>query len=162
MAWVLDEIRTEHLLLRGINETDVKYIVRWRSNPDVYKYFKSAHQITVEEHLDWFSNVYLKDKNRYDWICFEKESGHRIGVFGLYRDGEAAEVNYLLASEAQRKGYATEAIQKLIRYASEVWNCKRVIAEIHEENARSISLVERIGFKLKSKKSLFLIYEIEV
>ncbi len=161
MAQGLDAIETERLLLRGIDETDAELIVKWRSVPNVYQYFKSPHQITLEEHLNWYRNRYLRNANRFDWICIEKESVNRIGIFGLYKE-EKIEVNYLLAPEEQHKGYATEAIRGLIDYASKKWNSKQVVAEIHQSNKPSIALVEKLGFEVISQDNPFVVYGIEV
>lgn len=162
MARGLDTIETARLLLRGINESDAKLIVQWRSVPEVYQFFKSSHKITLEEHFYWYHNSYLENTNRFDWICIEKESGNRIGVFGLYKEEKKVEVNYLLAPEGQHKGYAAEAIMSLIDYASKMWNSELVVAEIHQDNKPSIALVEKLGFKIVSQSSPFIIYGIEV
>lgn len=162
MARNLEQIQTERLILRGINETDAADIVEWRSDPNVYKYFKSPHQITLEEHLNWYWNRYLANENRFDWICVEKKSGNHIGVFGLYRKIETVEINYLLAVEGQHKGYAIEAIRSLIGYAKKKWNCKQVVAEIHKNNLASIAVVKRLEFKEVSLNGSFIIYRKEV
>ena len=117
MASEIDIITTQRLYLRGIDEEDAAWIVKWRSDPEVYRFFKSPHRITLEEHLQWFNNNYKHNSSRYDWMCIEKDSGTRAGVFGLVRESECAEINYILAPEAQHKGYATEAIGALIKYA---------------------------------------------
>ena len=162
MASNLDEIKTERLSFRGIHESDADAIVKWRSDPDVYQYFKSPHQITTEEHLTWYHNSYLSNQNRFDWICIEKASNAKIGVFGLAREGNLAEVNYLLALEAQHKGYASEGIMALVRYASDKWNTKMVVAEIHQENLPSINVVKKLGFHIVKCNGEFVIYGIEV
>lgn len=161
MAQKLEVIETERLLLRGINETDADLIVKWRSDPKVYRFFKLPHQITMDEHLNWYRNIYLLNESRYDWMCIEKKSNNRIGVFGLYVEQEQAEINYLLASDAQHKGYASEAIQFLITYALESLKCKSVIAEIHEDNKPSINLVKKLNFSLISREGDFVVYRIE-
>lgn len=161
MAQNIEIIETERLLLRGIDVADAEQIVNWRSKPDVYMYFKSPHQITLDEHLNWYSTSYLSNANRFDWMCVEREKKDRIGVFGLYKDQESAEVNYLLDPRAQHKGYATEAIRALIEYAFEKWGSKRILAEIHKENKASIELVKRLGFRVVSQDNIFVVYGLE-
>lgn len=128
----------------------------------VFRFFKTPHKITIEEHLSWYEDSYLHNDKRMDWICREKETKNRIGVFGLSIDGDRAEVNYLLAKESQGKGYATEAVTGLMEYASKELGCQKVTAEIHEENELSILLVERLGFKLTTTKKPFLDFEKEL
>ena len=163
MAAHLDTIETSRLLLRGIDETDADAIVKWRSVPEVYQYFKSPHQITKEEHLNWYHKRYLFNDRRFDWMCLEKDSNERIGVFGLSKESDdVAEVNYLLAPEAQHKGFAKEAVEELVRYAAIQWGTSKVIAEIHDNNSPSIQLAQRLGFHAESKEGPFTIYAIEV
>lgn len=157
---IINTIETERLLLRGITEDDAAEIVEWRTDPAVYKYFKNPHKITIEEHLKWYYESYLFDDTRFDWLCTEKDTGEKIGVFGLIRKGNIAEVNYLLSPSAQHKGYAAEGIQRLIQFSVEVWDIHQIIAEIHKDNKASIALVERLGFSRKSDGE-FVVYLIE-
>lgn len=158
MVKSFDSITTERLFLRGIDETDAELIVKWRSDPAVYRYFKYMHQITLVEHNEWYLNKYMNDKNRYDWMCCEKETKRKVGVFGLIRSKDIAEVNYLLAPEAQHRGYAGEAIQSLVIYARQNWNINKVIAEIKDDNLPSISLIKKLGFVKSQANNGFSIY----
>lgn len=162
MAIKVDIIETKRLVLRGINEVDAEFIVKWRSDPDVYKFFKFPHKIDMEEHLAWYNTKYLSDENRFDWICIEKESKNRIGVFGLRKDNDRVEISYLLSTESQHKGYASEVLKSLLEYVSGSLNVKQVIAEIHDKNKASIALVKKLGFKELSHEGPFVIYGIEV
>ena len=162
MAKEVEILQTERLILRGIREDDASEIVKWRSDPEVYCFFKNPQKITIESHLNWFRTNYVQDESRYDWICLEKETGKKVGVFGLVLSNEKAEVNYLLASEAQHKGYAREAIGSLITYSHNLFDAKKVFAEIHKDNFPSIALVEKLGFVLTEAEENFLIYSKEV
>ena len=93
-----------------------------------------------------------------DWICIDTATGDRIGVFGLVRDETKTEINYLLAPKAQHKGYASEAVKALIKYAVSQWNTSQIIAEIHQDNFASIALAERLGFTVLSKTENFVCY----
>ena len=161
MSKKTDLIKTERLVFRGIVESDANEIVSWRSKQEVYKYFKSPHMLTFEEHLNWYRNNYLTDENRYDWMCIEKNSGNKIGVFGLLKKDDVAEVNYLLIPEAQHKGYASEGLEALIQYAVDKWDVNSIIAEIHKENVESIALIKKLGFGLRTNYGNFVTYGIE-
>ena len=149
-------------MLREIQMEDAEIIVKWRSNPEVYRYFKNPHQITLNEHLNWFLHTYPHNRNRIDWMCIEKKSGNKIGIFGLLKEEENTEVNYILAPEAQHQGYAKESIYALIVFARKEWSARYITAEIHEENIPSIQLVEKLGFYLQKKTGHFVVYELEV
>lgn len=164
MAKKIPCIKTERLVLRNITVEDAYEIVRWRSDSEVYKYFLSPHIITLEEHLNWFNKIYLFNENRYDWMAVDSAK-NLIGVFGISRDNkksENAEINYILAPEYRGYGYAGEAVKALLDYARDDWNCKSVMAEIHEDNKESIKFASKLGMILSSKKEHFLVYKIHL
>jgi ribosomal-protein-alanine N-acetyltransferase len=155
-------LKTARLTMRGIAEEDTNAIVVMRSNPDVYRFFVSPHQITEEEHLNWYRNSYLFNKNRIDWIAFDT-TNNLIGVFGVKRENEnslEAEISYILAPEQYGKGFAAEAINRLMQFCKEEWNCTSVIAEIHNDNMDSIRFAERLGFV--EEKPKFIIFRKEI
>ena len=68
MAAFVDEFDSERVHFMGINETDAPEIVEWRSDSGVYRFFRAAHRITLDEHLSWYRNNYLTNESRYDWM----------------------------------------------------------------------------------------------
>lgn len=139
-------MESERLRYREICENDAEVIVKWRSDIDAYKFFLSPHKITMEEHLNWYRNSYLKNENRKDYIAILKKSNLPVGVFGIVFLQDTVEVNYLLSREFRGNGYAYESVSYLLQYAKSIWKCERAIAEIHKDNASSLKLVEKLGF----------------
>ena len=162
MAVKIDELKTLRLFLRGIDATDTEKIVEWRSIPHVYQYFKFPHRITIDEHLKWFNNSYKNNPCRFDWMCLELSTGQKIGVFGLIKEENTAEINYILAPKAQHKGYAKEAIKRLISYAEKEWLVDSIKAEIHKDNTPSIALIEKLGFIRTASDGDFVLYQLEL
>lgn len=164
MAKEIPNINTNRLLLRNICEEDAEDIVKWRSDPRIYKYFISPHKITVQEHLNWYNNIYLNDSNRYDWMAVDY-SGNNVGIFGIKRKNmneDVAEISYILAPEKRGYGYAKEALVAIQNFLIEKWKCKFVIAEIHKNNIDSIKFAQKLGMKLISDKGKFVVYKNEL
>lgn len=159
---IAPELRSERLRLRDITETDTCLIVQWRSNPDVYKYFIAPHRLTEEEHLHWFKSRYIEDRNRFDWIALDDEN-QAVGIFGVKRENdlaEEAEVSYILDPNYYGRGYAAEAVKRLIVFCKTEWCCKTVIAEIHKDNEKSIRFAKKLGFVEYSRNGSFIFYRI--
>lgn len=157
-----NEISTQRLILRELSEEDTERIVLWRSNPDVYKYFRSPHELTMEEHTKWYKTNYLLDDTQIQFVAFEKTFMKAVGVFGIRKCTDLqndVEVSYLLDENAQGKGYSQEAVLGMIEFAKERWNTTRVIAEIHKDNQASIKMIERLGFRLIELRESFWVYE---
>lgn len=161
---VAPELQSERLIYRDITEEDAKLIVKWRSNPEVYRYFSTPHEITLQEHLNWFRSSYVCNENRFDWIAHNNQK-QPIGIFGLRRnDRESveAEVSYILNPDFYGKGYAAEAVRRLLVFCSEEWRCKKVTAEIHNNNQKSIVFAEKLGFSKEKENENFSIYSFEL
>jgi RimJ/RimL family protein N-acetyltransferase len=82
------------------------------------------------------------------WLNFavlRADDGAVIGRLEATIFGEWAEIAYLVGPRYERRGYGREATRWLVecltaRGVGEVWAC------IHPDNARSIALVEDLGF----------------
>ena len=154
----MNDMHSDRLSYREINAEDAAQIVKWRSDPEVYKYFTRPCKITVEEHSNWFLNSYSSDPNRLDFMALDSGLS-KVGVFGIRRESESsdeAEVSYILAPEFYGRGFATEGVKWIMGYCKEHWGISNVIAEIHKENIRSINLAESVGFKESENRGLFI------
>jgi RimJ/RimL family protein N-acetyltransferase len=90
------------------------------------------------------------------WAVEEKVSGRYIGELGfadykratrLSLDG-MPEIGWALASWAQGKGYATEALKAAIAWADEQLKSRRTACIIHRENQRSFRVAEKLGYDM--------------
>ena len=74
-------LQTQNLILQEISESDAGWIVAWRSDPQVYKYFLKPHPITLREHRHWYYSSYQEDEQRIDMIAMEKGTKWPVGLF---------------------------------------------------------------------------------
>lgn len=161
------DLETERLILTDMTEEDAQNVVRWRSDPEVYRYFLNPHEITVEEHLGWFRNSYAKNADRIDWVVRVKSTGEPVGVFGikiLEKQTECAkqktvELSYLLDQAAQHRGFAAEALCGMMDFAKREWGCEVAVAEIHKENDSSVRLVKRLDFVREEDSGDFTLWK---
>lgn len=157
------DIKTERLFLREIIAEDTSKIVGWRSNPEIYRFFLNPHKLTMEEHISWFYNEYIKNQNRVEWICYM--GSLPIGVFGVKRKNnksQEAEVSYLVDTKVRQNGYAREAVEGILEWAVDRWGITCVSAEIHKLNRASRVFIEKLGFEKMEKEGDFLTYRKEL
>ena len=62
-------------------------------------------------------------------------------------DGRQAEVGFTLSRDHQGKGYASEAVSRLLDYAFGDLGLHRVFAITDQENDSSFALLERLGMR---------------
>ena len=87
-----------------------------------------------------------------EWFQFAielKETGALVGDSALKveEDGRQAEVGFTLSREHQGKGYASEAVSRLLDYVFGQLDLHRVYAITDQENAPSVALLERLGMR---------------
>ena len=157
-----NQIDTERLHLREITEQDAFQIVQWRKNPMVYKFFRSPHELSYDEHMKWYKEIYMEDDAQIHFISEEKTKKKSIGVFSVRKTDASVpcvEVSYLLDEAAQGHGYAPEAVLGMLMFAQEKWGVEKAIAEIHKDNVASQKMIQRIKFKESKRDGNFIIYE---
>lgn len=153
-------LKTKRLILQGITSEDADRIVRWRSDRSVYRYFQAPHKLSKEEHMAWYENKYVTDDDRFQWVGIRKDTGEKIGVFGVKRDRiirQEAEISYLLDKQSRRFGFAGEAVQRIMEWCMD-HGMTSLKAMVHEENEDSIRFIERMGFCKNGQSGCFILY----
>ena len=160
------DFESDRLLFREICAADAKQIVKWRSTPAIYRYFRNPKPLTLENHLAWFANTYQNDPTRIEFLIIEKESMLPIGMVGMsnWNEGTSSgEVGYTIGeASGQGKGYASEAVSSIIHEFSRK-GLSVCVATIHQDNAASRKVVEKNGFSLvETLDDGFLMYQKEL
>lgn len=150
-------IKTAHLFLRQIDETDAESIVSLRSEEEVYKFFFNPVKLTVFDHQFWYWNHYIHDTSRIDWVAVDDNSGAFIGVYGLKRiDVDIAEISYITKRDQQGNGYAKEAVEAVVSWCVDHWKISEFVAAIHKENKDSICFAEALGLERAGSEGCFI------
>ncbi len=149
----MERIETERLILRPFTESDYddlfEFLVQLRD--DEYEGYPGITYENGREHLQYRLNY-------EEFYAIElKETGKVIGnISCCNRDFEAKEAGYIINANYQRKGYASEALEAVIRHAFRT-GVHRVYAECDPLNERSWRLLENAGFKREAhlRKNLY-------
>ncbi len=81
----------------------------------------------------------------------ENSSNEMIGLIGLHKIdwySRFAEIRYWIWKEYWGKGYATEAVKLILKYAFEILNLEEAFARVDEINIPSRKVLEKNSFKL--------------
>ena len=82
------------------------------------------------------------------WLILLQSSREIIGDIGFKGppdDNGNVEIGYSILSQCRRRGYATEAVEALVRWAF-LYGAKSILAKTETDNAPSVSLLEKLGF----------------
>ena len=140
----------------------LKRIMRWRNDPNIWKYCRQNDLITWKHHRNWYDNHSFSDSNHMYLI---KSGDTGVGVCGLTSIdmiNRRAEFSCYVASEHQRNGYAKRALKTLFRHGFDSLNLHLIYGETFLGNPalaffKSLGMVEegvRRSFYYKGGKYL--------
>lgn len=132
-------IQTHRLTLRPIELKDRIEVYKYRSNPEI-----SQHLSFVPESLEDVDHFITKNPKEFNlpetWfqlVIVFKETNEVIGDIGvqfLGKENKQIELGYTLSSLHQNKGFASEAIGKVIDFLFTDLNKHRIVLSIDPEN----------------------------
>jgi len=144
-------LETERLLLRRVNNADIKEIIELRSNPETMKYIPRPLVKTDQEGLDHIAmiNDKIEANEGINWAITIKDNPQLIGIIGHYRikpEHHRAEIGYMILPEFNGKGIVTEAVKAVVKYGFEEMKLHSIEAIIDPDNIASAKVLEKNGF----------------
>jgi aminoglycoside 6'-N-acetyltransferase len=146
-------LETPRLLLRRFRDDDLAPFLAYRNDPEVARYQSWESCSTREATLFIEQQKLLRPGVPGQWFQFAielKESAVTIGdcAFTInLSDARQAEIGFTLARGFQKRGYATEAVARLLDYGFVELGLHRIIAVTDCENHSSVALLERMGMR---------------
>lgn len=148
------ELTTKRLRLRQFTPRDVDGLHTCFGDPEAMRYWNFDACKTTADTARW-ARALAKAKSPHEWLGWavaEKRGDRCIGMVNYHHReprNKRLEIGYILAPAQHRKGLMTEAVQALLDHCFADLGVHRVEALIHPDNAASIALVRRLGFKLE-------------
>ncbi|MEH7403868.1 GNAT family N-acetyltransferase [Gottfriedia acidiceleris] len=145
-------LETERIVLRELVVDDALVILNCFSNDEVLRYYgqrplKSIEQ--VKQIIISFSKSF-EEKSGIKWGIELKETGTIIGTIGFQdwsHEHKRANISYALFPDNWGRGYASEAIEKVISWGFQELGLERIGAIVFIENEASNNLLIKTGFQ---------------
>ena len=151
---------TKSLLIREFNITDMPQLFALYQNKRNLRYM-FQQEMDYAQFYDKYSAYIKHIYPFYDyglWAVILKETGRVIGEFGLQHHSldsrEEITLEYILHPDFQGRGFASQTIRAIFRYARDVLAFNRIVAVIHPENIASICVAKKCGMHFE-KEFLF-------
>lgn len=145
------KLETERLVLRQIKKEDADAIFDcWMQDEDVsrYMYWKASKDKYEADKFVQFELGNIDNDKWYRWIILLRETSEIIGTCLIYynEDENNWDISYNLGKAYWGKGYASEAMNRVMEYAKNVLKVKECIAIHAIENPQSARVIEKLGF----------------
>jgi aminoglycoside 6'-N-acetyltransferase len=143
-------LTTERLVLRPFTAADAPAFAAYRSDPDVARYQGWDAPFPLAQAEEFVREVGAADPTAPGWFQYAVEvNGVLVGDVGvgLNENRMQADIGYTLATAHQGRGYAAEAVRRVLAHLFEERGLHRVAAECDARNERSARLLVRLGFR---------------
>ena len=140
------------ITLRPLEPEDIGLLYQWENDMEIW-----AVSNTKTPYSKYILAQYIKasTKDIYETkqlrLIIQNEKNEAVGAVDLF-DFEPyhlrAAVGILVHNiDNQNKGYATDALEALSKYALDILGLRQVYANVSADNLKSISLFEKLGFE---------------
>jgi RimJ/RimL family protein N-acetyltransferase len=143
--------------LRTIDRDDIPTFVRWFNDPDVRHFLQMFEPMSRAGEERWFEEHLKKQSEFLFAIEAPVEDGWlTIGNVGLHRvdwKNSGVTLGIVVGEKAfWGKGFGSDAVQTMLRFAFEELNLHRVELEVYDFNPRARRCYEKAGFRLEGTR----------
>lgn len=149
MNW--ENVPTDRLLLKGIDESDIEFIFKHFSNDFVCQFLYDEEPFAAVAEAKELIKAFQSEKNwqMNRWVIIEQGSKQKIGTCGFMfwdKANNSIEIGYDLEKEYCNQGFMTEALSAAIDKAFFEKGINRIQAITYIDNLASCRLLEKLGF----------------
>lgn len=149
-------IETNRLLIRRFREDDAKLCYKGWGQDDRLGRYIFGYPMKKE---DMNSFVKSMSRNENAYVIVEKESSSCVGYISVdipYLQLNIGEIGYVIGEKYQKKGYAYEAVSRILEEYFIKKNIYMLEARYSEDNIASAKLLKKLGFvqdgKLRNRR----------
>lgn len=136
-------------------EKDCDLLFKWVNDRDVRLNSFNSEQIKYEDHVKWFND---KMKSNNSSIYLFKVNDVNVGLIRLDKiDKDTYLINYSIAKEYRRKGYATI----LLRLIKDKYKDNLLIGKVKNKNIASIKAFIRAKYIMKKEQDIYVFYSFD-
>ncbi|MFN3808134.1 GNAT family N-acetyltransferase [Asticcacaulis sp.] len=145
------------VMLRAPEETDLSVLHEWANEPSIWALLGSwRFASNFESAKAWFQGL-GKDPAHQRYVIVRADTRELIGTANLVdidmKNGTAFHGMMLGPASARGKGFATDTVMTVMRYAFDELRLERLDSDIIEYNQASLKLyLERCGWKEEGRQ----------
>lgn len=141
----------DQISLRAVEPSDVDRLYKWENDASLWNDSCAVvpySKYHLQQYIETAGDLYVLRQLR---LMIELNDTHEtvgcIDLIDFEPRFERAEIAVLVDKAFQRKGYATEAVEMMKKYASDFLHLHQLYAYVGEDNEASLRLFDSTGFE---------------
>jgi len=138
-------LETERLRIHVASDEEMLEFIHSQNIPELKTAYREMYEGSIS---------HPKEREWYAIWVIERKDGIQVGEFCFkgIRDDGTVEIGYGIREDFQNNGYATEAVKSAISWTLKQPMISSVEAETTEDNAASLRVLEKCGFRYSGKR----------
>jgi RimJ/RimL family protein N-acetyltransferase len=136
--------------LRPVQAGDAEGRQRWLNDREVTLYYSRGYPVSRIEQEVWLDQASKQTSPPFVVLAIETLDGRHIGIInldGIHLEDRSAELGIMIGEkDSWNRGYGTDAIVTLLRFAFDEINLNRIWLDVNAENGRAIACYLKCGF----------------
>ena len=142
---------TDRLSLRRLTHSDADFVLELFNQPSFVEFIGDKEVRSLADAVAYLEEGPLSMYRAYGfgpYLVADRRRDDALGLCGLYvRDYmDVPDLGFAFLRKVFRRGYALEASRAVMRVARTEFHLERIAALADPQNARSIGLLEKLGF----------------
>jgi len=153
----------KNIALRALEPTDIDLLYKWENDTEIWHISNTLtpfSRFVLEQYLvNAHEDIYASKQVRLMIDHINSPEVKTIGsvdLFDFSPHHKRAGVGILIAKEERGKGYASEALDLVIKYSFDTLNLHQLYCNISKDNEQSLKLFQKHGFMIIGNKKHWL------
>jgi RimJ/RimL family protein N-acetyltransferase len=152
-------VETDRLVLRRLTADDAEFILELLNDPAFLRHIGDKGVRTRDDARRYVETGPVASYERHGFGLLRvelKDGGEPIGICGLLKRDALPDpdIGFALLARHRSKGYGYESASAVLAHARDTLGLERVLAVASPDNAVSIGLLERLGFRFERMSRL--------
>ena len=143
-------IAGEHVILRAFEREDAERCYRWMNDPNIVRTLKSRYPIAFQNEIEWLDRAMNASPTERHFAVERKDDRAHIGNASIHDiewvSRTAAFGLFIGEPSAWNRGFGSDAIRTLVRFAFEEMNLQKLRIDVFDYNDRAKHVLETQGF----------------
>ena len=144
-------LESKRLVLRLFENNDKEKLIDLLNDKYISKWMDNVPFPYLKKHADWW--IQTGSKKKYQYAIVYKESNKLIGSLKISLSGE---IGCWIGTKYWKKGYATEAIERIKKFGFEELKLEKLWAATHKDNLAPFELMKKTGFSRVDDRSYYV------
>lgn len=143
-------IAGEHIILRAFEREDAERCYRWMNDPNIVRTLKSRYPIAFQNEMEWLDRAMHSSATERHFAIERKDDRTHVGNASIHDiewvSRTAAFGLFIGEPSAWNRGFGSDAIATLVRFAFEEMNLRKLRISVFDYNDRAKHVLEAQGF----------------